>query len=913
MHATRNPRRNNRRPPNSSNNSRSVSSDDVFHFFNENEDTVPPSSLQRPQTPNATPSNDLDDHGDEDHQNRSHGDAEDPDDFVDVQIEETSHLDSPPHDLSSVDDTVDDGFFSRYRQEAGTRSMTSSDDSVPSDLDSPSPPPPSPPNRNHNQAAATAFDAVDKLFGSINSRTPPARRRDPVSRSNRVPRVSRDSRAPRDTRDTRNHRSRDDYRSHRSLRDSRDPEPTSNTSDFEQQNDDDTGDGDQLHSADSSSKAIQIDRTTWLADVTARASTTVDSIASSPTHRRRDQEEDHDESPFDVHAVEDVSESTTSQPDDEDWNSHISDTDTRGGRRNRHTQNSTSSRSSSRRSPMSSQYADDDAIPLESATTFHQSTFDTLMKIAREGPSVDTNNNGKRKAPRPSRTTRSNQPQSSSSVFNVLERTNTVRSQSSSAPSSSSSPPLSPSTLPSSSPSPSPAPSSSQSSRSSQRTNRSGEKSESSKSDVSHLLGLTKQILSGQRDRPRSGDGRDYEPMDDEMEKSIELKGKLIAKNIRRRFTAVRRVGANTRRILSRPNEWRPFSEDDVSRVMPDYRALNTGAVTNAGNGKGPQLPPGVISGCPECMATGLETCAICLGEGWIAPLNEYLSDQKSDQERSAVMQEIWSQPNLVVNTSGEAQCVRCNGVGKQFCRGCKGSGSSNTKGFNLSDKYKVFDMFPGTPDGPSLDDIDFEHDDDDFEDEDEDEEDGLESFQLYQGSPESYDIRKSRRSSDDEDDNDEEDDDDVDDVIEVEDESEELLATLEAMHVADVERRNSTLNQRAALRRMNLDEDDDDDVDVDSEDEGYDLDLDEDQGDDTELESDVLDGHAQLDGVDLEDDVELVADDDDDLERDDLEAVVDLEDDVDDVDDLDVDDLDGTNDLEDEEDLDEVDLDEHS
>lgn len=365
-----------------------------------------------------------------------------------------------------------------------------------------------------------------------------------------------------------------------------------------------------------------------------------------------------------------------------------------------------------------------------------------------------------------------------------------------------------------------------------------------------------------------------YEPLDDEMEAEIEFGSKPKRRSGRRqRYTAVRRVGGRTRRILNPPLEWQPMDQDEVGQVRSENRPLG---------GRGPRKSQlqGVIADCQSCRGAGTETCAICLGSGWVAPLNEPSGKEKTG--RRELLEEFWSRPNLVVDIHGNAQCVRCNGIGKQFCGSCQGSGSALRKGFSLSERYEVFDMFPSVSDDAV---VDGDEEYDELEEEDEVENE-FESFQLYQGSADLFNLstgkgrtggEESKLQEDDDDvldvgdDEDavvmnvEDDDEDMDDVA---DESEELLAGLESMDLGEEKGRTRGEGMFTELEKSEGLLEDDDDIDEDLDFEVEDEYEESDEGDglyDLELEEDEYDDGFEEGSSDVGLDPEGVADSDDD------------------------------------------------
>lgn len=762
--------------------------------------------------------------------------------------------------IAHVDDSVDDGFFSRYRREAnismGRDSFNAPSQSRASHIS----------RQRHSQseanqqAASIAFDAVDKLFGSMNASEMP-------SVAMPSPRFSQ-SHDPNSS-------------ARKSVRET--PQPREKPSNA------DSGNRGMPSVKNSKRGPARIDRSTWLKDVKARAATTSNSSAARRQDRSESDSQD-DDNTLDVDAVEDMSSDPLPMEDEdfenknerrmdinndnssldegedrklrtapavEDGENDADEYDDEEGRQSiafprRGSRVSVSpsmrgrgSRGDSEDNGDDGDSETDDKKVISNTTSFPDTTFDTLMRLARQGP-VDNRRGARRRLSRPAR-----------------------------GANSTTSMPLA-------------------------NEDSSGD----GKPEVSRLLGLTKQIISNQRDRGRRSaspdNDDDYEPLDDKMKRIVTMKGK-VAGSVKRmrshRYSAVRRAGGQTRRVLLQPDEWRPITEEEVSKVASDGRSLRHSANDMATDGS--HSPNGIVSDCGECNGSGLEMCAICLGEGWVQPLRSDTM-REVDSTRLALLRELWSEPNLVVDVAGEAQCIRCNSMGKQLCGTCKGSGSSLHKGFSIADRNKVFDLFGEAGDGPQLDDIDFERDVDDAdedafgegEEDDEDGRDELDSFQLYRGSAESFDffgkgLRKEGQhkvGKDSAQDRSVEDDGNEDDVIEVEDESDELLATLEAMHVSDLEKRRPSLDERLGIRKkprqgansddragdLITDVDDDDDVDEDDMDD-VDYDLVEDEDDDNKY----LDLGAD-DGVGGDDDDDDNVDDvvGDDVDEDDLDGV---------------------------------------
>lgn len=318
--------------------------------------------------------------------------------------------------------------------------------------------------------------------------------------------------------------------------------------------------------------------------------------------------------------------------------------------------------------------------------------------------------------------------------------------------------------------------------------------------DVSHLLGLTKQIIANQKDRSTSStkvdqDGNGNTSINDKADDELDRGRQGSYARRVHKYSFVRRVGSRAYRLYNEPEEWRPLSEEEVAKVRSDSKQLNG----NAARGKG------VVSDCRSCRATGLEPCIACLGSGWIPSLS---NGNIVDEKRRTILEKMWNHPNLVVDCYGEAQCVRCNGIGKQFCSKCKGSGSANKKGFNVLDMRELFNIFPDADE--SLSDDEFK--DDDIDDDNNVDVDDVDDFQFYTEAADAFNMHPKpsteeveRETEVDEVESDVE---VVDEDMDVEDESAELLAALEAMHVADLEEGGDEYADRIQRRGMAFDED---------------------------------------------------------------------------------------------------------
>lgn len=193
----------------------------------------------------------------------------------------------------------------------------------------------------------------------------------------------------------------------------------------------------------------------------------------------------------------------------------------------------------------------------------------------------------------------------------------------------------------------------------------------------------------------------------------------------RQRFIATRRVGGRMRRVREAPEEWGPMSDRDIGRLRSESHPLD---------GNRGKVGADAIRECTDCFGTGLEMCSVCVGSGWVEPI-------KSDgPQPRPLVQQMWARPNLVIDRDGTAQCVYCAGMGKRQCKTCEGSGSALKKGFDPTDKYKVFDMFQGATsrtvaqEGEGFaESVEVEEEFDDFEDVDGEEEES-EEFAIYTG-----------------------------------------------------------------------------------------------------------------------------------------------------------------------------------
>ena len=209
----------------------------------------------------------------------------------------------------------------------------------------------------------------------------------------------------------------------------------------------------------------------------------------------------------------------------------------------------------------------------------------------------------------------------------------------------------------------------------------------------------------------------------------------------RRKYSTTRRVGGRVRKIHSPPADWGPMTNNEIANIRSDKTPL----VPRRSIGAEP------VRDCPECYGTGLEMCSVCVGTGWVEPVQRERQGTKGTK-REALVRRVWEQPNLCISSDGSAQCPYCNGIGKSFCSTCEGSGSALRKGFDPADKYIAYDMFQGeTP--SSLDREDFEIIDDDAfvevtlggeekrgreeEEEEEEEEEDL----IYSGTPNAFEF----------------------------------------------------------------------------------------------------------------------------------------------------------------------------
>lgn len=691
--------------------------------------------------------------------------------------------------LYHMDDTVDDGFFARYRKEVGTgqritdySSLDASEDGASGEARKPRG---TASRRIDRETAASAFDAVDKLFGSINlEKNSDSRRGTARQRQRQVGGREKDK-----------------------------------------------------------VKRKQIDREKWLADVKARASTQGDNAMSAGKFA-------DDSTTVDVSAVEDLTDDDhlTPQSGDEgvrvkkegreddfeeadiDGDAHQSDVIVRKSGFRAQSGGAVPEPSESDAQPFEGAGTDSSAGKLsDDAKEPEEPTFRKLMAMARRGPNAGIS--PRRKEPPVQRPTRTSGSMNRAGNELKGKRTET---------------------------------------KGISRRPRDDERASSSKPDISRLLGLTKQIVSSQKEKHRDGAGEEYEEVDDDMEKSIVIKGAAVGRRgtgRRQKYTAVRRIANRSFRIHSPPEEWGPLTEQDVAKVRSDSRSI--------GRSNGSSKGKGIVADCGTCRGAGLETCSTCLGNGWVPPL----TDNNIKGHRRELLEKIWNRPNVCVDSLGEAQCVMCNGIGKQLCDACKGSGSALKKGFSPSEKNEIFDIFPEDDDAFA--------EEDEYADDDEDDESGdLEDFQLYTGPEEPYDIETKSPSLGDETDElgDEPDEMNITNVVgedlDVDDESAELLATLEAMHLADLEEGGpeymNRLKRRGVVPGDDDDDDDEEDDEVDEEDEDVDVDIDEDdfdmvlEGDDGEIDEDenVIESKLSIEGIADEDDEldnELDDDDDDD------------------------------------------------
>eukprot|EP00178_Gracilaria_changii_P020429 TRINITY_DN593_c0_g1_i1.p1 TRINITY_DN593_c0_g1~~TRINITY_DN593_c0_g1_i1.p1 ORF type:complete len:685 (-),score=171.57 TRINITY_DN593_c0_g1_i1:12387-14441(-) len=351
-----------------------------------------------------------------------------------------------------------------------------------------------------------------------------------------------------------------------------------------------------------------------------------------------------------------------------------------------------------------------------------------------------------------------------------------------------------------------------------EKSYREDDKRRSRALSLSSVLNTNRSFDRSFKDGPES----DLDGMEDEVDGANGLSRRRNGR--RQRFSAMRRVGGKTRQILSPPREWEAMDFEEVGRIQSDGRVF--------GDRVRPSHLRNAVADCLACRGSGTETCALCIGSGWVAPRREFASSDS--EERRALFEEFWSTPDLVIDSQGNAQCIRCNGIGKQFCSTCMGSGSALEKGFNFNARYEVFDMFPKVSEDDVVED---DYNQDDFEDEDEEEND-FESFQLYRGSVDSFDLSTGTKRKDDSDDKLEDDDvvlevdddevaDDLsvdeDEMNEVEDESEELLAALEAMDLRDAKRQDrisSVFSQLGKKSELLEEEEEEEDLDFEVEDE---------------------------------------------------------------------------------------------
>lgn len=382
--------------------------------------------------------------------------------------------------------------------------------------------------------------------------------------------------------------------------------------------------------------------------------------------------------------------------------------------------------------------------------------------------------------------------------------------------------------------------------------------------DVSKLLDLTKRLA----DQEESSD---YESMDEEMDSSVELLGSAVTER-RSRDTRKRRKFVATRRVLAAPGAWDPLTEEDIGGIRSDSRPLSRSKRTARHN---------FTVECGPCAGTGIETCRACFGSGWIEEATRQAS--ASGTRFQLNMAGVWNRPNLVIDASGNAQCTMCNGVGKEFCGCCDGSGVGARKGFDVDDRNRIFDMFPCGSDRLHDEEMeDYDMDDDDDEDDDEEFE-----LSLYEGPPSDF-LSKAREESGDKD-SDVEDQNDIDvaesiDILdesivvesesdEVEDESAELSRALKAMHFAALEE-DGLDEEEEALSSFD-EEDFDNEFAIDDDDEEDEED-DEDVGDEVagevvlerdnqDVDDDDVDD-VDVDVDDVDDDVDVDDDDDDDV-----------------------------------------------
>lgn len=199
------------------------------------------------------------------------------------------------------------------------------------------------------------------------------------------------------------------------------------------------------------------------------------------------------------------------------------------------------------------------------------------------------------------------------------------------------------------------------------------------------------------------------------------------ARDRKQKFIATRRVGGRERQILGRPVQWDPMTDEEIAGVRSESRPL-----IESGRAFGDVH----VSDCKDCFGSGLEPCRICVGAGWVDP------PPTTEEERRRLHYDVslvWDRPNLVIDTAGAAQCPFCNGLGKQFCSTCEGSGSSLRKGFNVDERYQIFDMFQGSDMVNGDEEI---YGEDIYGEEDlEDSVDEQEEYSIYTGSPDDYSI----------------------------------------------------------------------------------------------------------------------------------------------------------------------------
>lgn len=828
-------------------------SDDEFYDDNDN---GPNQATQRPQNSQRV----FDDYASVDENDIGEDEQDNALDIADGELDQ--HLQSSVDDLAFGNDSFDNGLFMRSRKNAAAREEVPVRQSSSNSFH----------NRRHSrankEAASSAFDAVDRLFDTFKSdKTGSSPVSGTPSTSNRA--------SIRSTRST--------------------SQPSSQRHDHPN------------NATSSGNASSNIDRRTWLENIKARAATK--SARSSISHSRTNQFEssDNTDTAVDIDAVEDVSTAPGSyEVDDEskrgvshetgldkEYENDIPDSaeienfrkvendgeedegndgedeeELQSHRQNSHrnvSQKNTNEGIIKRK--RSHENVDDKDGNSSSKSKFRETTFATLLKIARHGPVGDPSMGARRKIGRAGRNSGASSD-SGRGAATLAALTGDVNTDGLSGDKMSYG-------------------------RNTTRVRRDqtererwegSERGDGVKGNVSQRLN---QIMSKHDRRGNIA----YEPTDDEMERVIDLSTETQNRSTRQRFTSVRRLDAQRRQVLTPPSEWRPLTAEEVASVVSDSRPLRMTP------GKNKAQVAGAVSECTKCSGTGLETCAVCVGEGWIPSLSTVNKRQELDVERAKLLDEIWATPNLVVNSEGEAQCIRCNSIGKQLCHTCKGSGSSLHKGFSMDDKYKAFDLFGGSANGPPDVDFDFERyksGDADEEDEEEDEEeddifdeDGAwRDAPIYRGSAETLDLfRKNgmRNDINKVDDDDEIEDVNVEDGYRAQDESAELFATLEAMDLADAEDRqdrDQSLDERLGIRSRplqvrnvhvnedNLGLDDDDEVDAEDnelvEELDDELDDDDDVGDvEEEAESHVVRSllHNEDDDDDLDDDV---ADDDD-------------------------------------------------